>query len=142
MRKKTKKALRSLVENVLLKESNEEDVLVVLNAIKTGELQVECMIQAIEKERQQRKEAKPGMLYALYPEILGDITVKKVVVIDERLLGLFLSGDTTPDETYAILKASKTNPNVALFLDVAEAAGFLGKKRIPKGRHQHKNRKK
>lgn len=78
----------------------------------------------------------------LIPDLLGEVTIKKVVVIDERLLGLFLSGDTTPDETYAILKAAKTNPIVALFLDVAEADGFLGKKRIPKGRHQHKNRKK
>ena len=76
------------------------------------------------------------------PDLLGEVTIKKVVVVNDRLLGLFLSGDTTPDETYAILKAEKSNPDVALFLDVAEAAGFLGKKRTSNGKIRHKNRKK
>lgn len=49
----------------------------------------------------------------------------KKIDITERLLSLFLTGDTTPDETYAILKAAKTNPEIALFLDVAEADGFF-----------------
>lgn len=49
----------------------------------------------------------------------------KKIDITERLLSLFLSGDTTPDETYAILKAAKTNPDVAFLLDVAEADGFF-----------------
>lgn len=52
------------------------------------------------------------------------ITMDKVEITD-RLLGLFLSGETTPEETYAILKAARTNPNVALFLDVAEKNGHL-----------------
>ena len=78
----------------------------------------------------------------LIPDLLGEVTIKKVVVVNDRLLGLFLSGDTTPDETYAILKAAKTNPDIALFLDVAEADGFLGKKRISKRKIQHTNRKK
>jgi hypothetical protein len=49
----------------------------------------------------------------------------KKIDITERLLSLFLTGDTTPDETYAILKAAKTDPEIALFLDVAEADGFF-----------------
>lgn len=47
------------------------------------------------------------------------------IYIDEELLASFLSGSTTPEETYAILKASKSNPDVAFILDVAEASGFL-----------------
>lgn len=48
-----------------------------------------------------------------------------VIEITERLLSLFLSDETTPEETYAILKASQTNSDVALLLDVAEADGFF-----------------
>lgn len=49
----------------------------------------------------------------------------KKIEITDRLLGLFLSGDTTPEETYVIFKAARTNPNVALFLEVAEKGGYL-----------------
>lgn len=45
--------------------------------------------------------------------------------ITERLLSLYLTGDTTPDETYAILKAAKTNSDIAFLLEVAEADGFF-----------------
>ena len=48
-----------------------------------------------------------------------------VIKITERLLSLFLTGDTTPDETYAVLEASKTNPEIASFLEVAEADGWF-----------------
>lgn len=47
------------------------------------------------------------------------------IYIDEELLTSFLSGNTTPEETYAIIKASKTNPDIAFILDVAEASGFF-----------------
>lgn len=40
--------------------------------------------------------------------------------ITERLLSLFLMGETTPDETYAILKAAETNADVAFFLEMYE----------------------
>ena len=49
----------------------------------------------------------------------------KKINITERLLSLFLTGDTTPDETYAILKAARTDSDIALFLEVAEADGFF-----------------
>lgn len=65
MEKTTKRALRSIVEKI-----DAEEILVVLNAIKTGELQVENMIQTVEKERQ--REPQPGMLYQLYPDLYDE----------------------------------------------------------------------
>lgn len=47
------------------------------------------------------------------------------IYIDEELLTSFLSGYATPEETYAIIKASKSNPDIAFILDVAEASGFF-----------------
>ena len=49
----------------------------------------------------------------------------KKIKITERLLSLFLTGDTTPDETYAILKAAKSDPDIAFFMEVAKADGFF-----------------
>lgn len=40
--------------------------------------------------------------------------------ITEDLLIVYLSGNATLEETYAILKARKTNPEIALLLDIAE----------------------
>ena len=40
-------------------------------------------------------------------------------------MSLFLTGDTTPDETYAILKAAKSDPDIAFFMEVAKADGFF-----------------
>ena len=50
------------------------------------------------------------------------------IYIDDMLLAAFLSGNTTAEETFAILKAAKTNPDVAFVLDVAEASGYLSPK--------------
>lgn len=52
------------------------------------------------------------------------------ILIDDMLLALFLSGSTTPAETYAILKAAKTNPDIAFILDTAAAGGFFFQKPI------------
>lgn len=49
----------------------------------------------------------------------------KRIYIDNDLLALFLSGKTTLEETFAILKAAKTNPDIAFVLDIAIGAGML-----------------
>jgi hypothetical protein len=65
MKAKTKKALRSLMD-----KGAEKEVLVVFKAIKTGELQVECVIQALEEKSEELRQAKPGTLHSVYPNLL------------------------------------------------------------------------